>query len=100
MSLVKRGARPRQDPPFRPRRYGRWNEWDRGTGAIVAQEPGAGSRSETQVLEPLWDRGAEPSQGGVFAGGALGRNRTCDTRFRKPVLYPLSYEGPRAEGEG
>ena len=24
---------------------------------------------------------------------ALGRNRTCDTRFRKPVLYPLSYEG-------
>ena len=29
----------------------------------------------------------------VFAGSALGRNRTCDTRFRKPVLYPLSYEG-------
>jgi hypothetical protein len=25
--------------------------------------------------------------------GAPGRNRTCDTRFRKPVLYPLSYEG-------
>jgi hypothetical protein len=25
--------------------------------------------------------------------GALGRIRTCDTRFRKPVLYPLSYEG-------
>ena len=23
---------------------------------------------------------------------ALGRIRTCDTRFRKPVLYPLSYE--------
>jgi hypothetical protein len=22
----------------------------------------------------------------------LGRIRTCDTRFRKPVLYPLSYE--------
>ena len=22
-----------------------------------------------------------------------GRTRTCDTRFRKPVLYPLSYEG-------
>src|SRR5919204_73490 len=21
-----------------------------------------------------------------------GRNRTCDTRFRKPLLYPLSYE--------
>ena len=24
---------------------------------------------------------------------ALGRIRTCDTGFRKPVLYPLSYEG-------
>ena len=30
--------------------------------------------------------------------GALGRNRTCDTRFRKPVLYPLSYEGRGHEG--
>jgi hypothetical protein len=26
-------------------------------------------------------------------GGAPGRIRTCDTRFRKPMLYPLSYEG-------
>ena len=25
--------------------------------------------------------------------GALGRNRTCDPRFRKPLLSPLSYEG-------
>ena len=24
---------------------------------------------------------------------ALGRIRTCDARFRKPTLYPLSYEG-------
>ena len=24
---------------------------------------------------------------------APGRNRTCDTRFRKPMLYPLSYRG-------
>ncbi len=23
--------------------------------------------------------------------GAPGRIRTCDTRFRKPMLYPLSY---------
>ena len=28
--------------------------------------------------------------------GAPGRNRTCDTRFRKPLLYPLSYEGDGA----
>ena len=29
----------------------------------------------------------------AHALGAPGRNRTCDTRFRKPLLYPLSYEG-------
>ena len=27
--------------------------------------------------------------------GAPGRNRTCDARFRKPTLYPLSYGGSR-----
>lgn len=25
--------------------------------------------------------------------GAPGRIRTCGSRFRKPLLYPLSYEG-------
>ncbi len=25
--------------------------------------------------------------------GAPDRTRTCDTRFRKPLLYPLSYRG-------
>ena len=28
-----------------------------------------------------------------FKQGAPGRIRTCGTRFRKPLLYPLSYEG-------
>ena len=28
--------------------------------------------------------------------GALDRSRTYDLRFRKPTLYPLSYEGLRA----
>ena len=28
---------------------------------------------------------------------ALGWNRTSDLRFRKPMLYPLSYEGGTAE---
>ena len=32
----------------------------------------------------------------LFSGGAPGRIRTCDSRFRKPLLYPLSYEGGRA----
>ena len=27
--------------------------------------------------------------------GASGRIRTCDTWYRKPVLYPLSYGGVR-----
>src|SRR5205823_2997880 len=34
-------------------------------------------------------RQAEPN----ISDCAPGRNRTCDTRFRKPLLYPLSYEG-------
>ena len=29
----------------------------------------------------------------VLRLSAPGRNRTCDARFRKPTLYPLSYEG-------
>ena len=28
-----------------------------------------------------------------MAYGAPGRTRTCGTRFRKPLLYPLSYRG-------
>ena len=34
-----------------------------------------------------------PTQHSTFASSAPGRNRTCDKRFRKPLLYPLSYEG-------
>src|SRR6476469_8084069 len=29
----------------------------------------------------------------IQRGGALGQIRTADTRFRRAVLYPLSYEG-------
>ena len=29
--------------------------------------------------------------------GAPGMNRTCDTRIRNPVLYPLSYGGKLPE---
>lgn len=35
----------------------------------------------------------EKPQGGVVTPGAPGRIRTCDTRFRRAVLYPLSYGG-------
>ena len=27
----------------------------------------------------------------IYKVGDPGRNRTCDTRIRNPVLYPLSY---------
>ena len=29
----------------------------------------------------------------TWSWSAPGRIRTCDTRFRRAVLYPLSYEG-------
>jgi hypothetical protein len=35
----------------------------------------------------------DPPSVGRGGSSAPGRNRTCDTRFRKPLLYPLSYEG-------
>ena len=40
-------------------------------------------------------RALRPRKGGLTCGNesALGMIRTCDTRFRKPMLYPLSYEG-------
>lgn len=37
--------------------------------------------------------GKHPVASVSLLGSAPGRNRTCDTRFRKPVLYPLSYGG-------
>jgi hypothetical protein len=52
---------------------------------------------QPQSLGSLPKAGVRGSDAGVSPGQALdcapGRNRTCDTRFRKPLLYPLSYEG-------
>jgi hypothetical protein len=45
-----------------------------GNGAFLADGGGEGTNCAALVCAP-------------------GRNRTSDTRFRKPVLYPLSYEG-------
>jgi hypothetical protein len=37
----------------------------------------------------------------LVRSGAPGRIRTCDTRFRKPLLYPLSYGGgDHTQGSG
>ncbi len=38
---------------------------------------------------PGWEISAAPE----VSGGAPGRTRTSDARFRKPTLYPLSYGG-------
>ncbi len=35
----------------------------------------------------------EDAAEGILVLSAPGRIRTCDTRFRRAVLYPLSYEG-------
>src|SRR2546423_2341769 len=42
--------------------------------------------------------GRERSPSVAHSSGAPGRIRTCDTRFRKPLLYPLSYEGASPQG--
>ena len=44
-------------------------------------------RIRTDVL--IAQRGGDTD----FTLCAPGRDRTCDLRFRKPSLYPLSYEG-------
>src|SRR4051794_8054317 len=42
--------------------------------------------------------GPQSSNAAVRSRSALGMIRTCDTRFRKPLLYPLSYEGGMDRG--
>ena len=50
----------------------------------------------THHPKSLWDASPELAQ----KSGAPGRTRTSDTRFRKPLLYPLSYEGERIRPGG
>ncbi len=54
-----------------------WTEWmDNRNRTSTFRRPGQPSNPLTRTLSC-----------------ALGRIRTCDARFRKPTLYPLSYEG-------
>src|SRR5262249_20314048 len=50
----------------------------------------ARSEAHSQVTKPPV---GEKAQGRAARDGAPGRIRTCDARFRKPTLYPLSYGG-------
>lgn len=63
---------------------------------------------ELVLFNSLWVKGLSAANGwgagryrhaaNQINGGAPGRNRTCDTRIRNPVLYPLSYGGILASG--
>jgi hypothetical protein len=66
-----------------------------------------GIQSEVAVLPAASGMGPIPGKGphllrlatvlvSAAKRDAPGRTRTSDTRFRKPLLYPLSYEGAGA----
>jgi hypothetical protein len=61
----------------------------------------SGSCSETHVEVGRWPPvdGRGGGADGASGKGASGRIRTCDTWYRKPVLYPLSYGGLRQRRE-
>ena len=64
----------------------------------------------TKIWDNVWDKPGFRSSGVLMSEpdkplnrdyvGALGKNRTCDARFRKPTLYPLSYKGLGGEDIG
>jgi hypothetical protein len=76
---VEKGRRPGETPVKIIART--LHDW-RQTGAL------GGIRWHLAAHRPM-----RVSAGQKPFSGAPGRNRTCDTRFRKPLLYPLSYEG-------
>jgi Arm DNA-binding domain len=62
------------------------------------------ARSSTVRFSQVWSPSESPTEPSTprkslapflitLSLGALGRIRTCGLRFRKPTLYPLSYEG-------
>ena len=52
-------------------------------GGIEPEVAEAAALAHDLGPEPMWDRGAGPSQWHAGLVRAPGRNRTCDTRFRK-----------------
>ena len=67
--------------PIPTKRYGREYMRELAAHGRLVHHPGA-------KIKP-------PHENAVVAG-TLGPTRTADTRFRKPLLYPLSYEGRRS----
>ena len=74
------GSRPRfQHDPAQRAGFGR-----------IRPVPADDSRTEVRHTRC---RECWPGAESLVVVGAPGMIRTCDTRFRKPMLYPLSYEG-------
>src|SRR5947207_9499451 len=73
-------------------------------GAATPGAPAGGSPPSIPDLLPSGRRGTHDetrvNDVSRHHTGAPGRNRTCDTRFRKPLLYPLSYEGEGWRNDG
>ena len=66
-------------------------------GVLAFAEPyrdrmGKSSDSDGQLALASQSAGRKTASDLLFCS-APGRIRTCDARFRKPTLYPLSYEG-------
>ncbi len=59
----------------------------------VVQSLCGSSQAESDPKEKCIGLGSDRLRLAVPGNGAPGRIRTCDARFRKPTLYPLSYGG-------
>jgi hypothetical protein len=72
----------------RPRRSrGVWTRWTPSRSGHERRRGRLGhdrATKDSQSRRRLWSGARE-------VRGAHGRNRTCDLRFRRPTLYPLSY---------
>ena len=79
-----------------------WPTCTSGSSAKTASSCGSWSLTPTGTTSPSanMERCRETGVNDVLRhhNSAPGRNRTSGTRFRKPLLYPLSYEGRRRNG--
>ena len=88
-------------PDVRPSGHGAGPHWRTG-GPTELTWPSPSGLPLTAAHEAIWApigyegaRWRRPEGSRPGAIGAPGTTRTCDTRFRKPLLYPLSYRGMR-----
>ena len=89
--LHKHGRPPPRRIPTRRDHPGRLSSISR---SHRQRSGGTGVKHHPEPCPRSGDAGMSSITRSTTPGSAPGRNRTSDTRFRKPVLYPLSYEGP------